>query len=59
MLTVTLPVALEFELEEQIAAQMARYIRMVTTRPRTRYTVDMCARGKGAERTLDVCRRMT
>ena len=59
MLTATLPVALEFELEEQMAAQMARYVRMVTTRPRTRYTVDMCARGKGPERTLDVCRRMT
>ena len=59
MLTATLPVALEFELEEQMAAQMARYVRMVTTRPRTRYTVDMCARGKGPERTLDICRRMT
>ncbi|KAK5162702.1 uncharacterized protein LTR77_011237 [Saxophila tyrrhenica] len=59
MLTATLPVMLEFELEEQMAAHMARYIRMVTTRPRTRYTVDMCAAGKGPERTREVCRRMT
>ena len=59
MLTATLPVTLEFELEEQMAAQMARYVRMVTTRPRTRYTVDTCPAGTGPERTLDVCRRMT
>jgi len=39
LLTVILPVLLEFELETSIAAQMARYIRVSTTRIKTRYIV--------------------
>ncbi|TKA75572.1 hypothetical protein B0A55_07939 [Friedmanniomyces simplex] len=58
MLTATLPVVLEFELEASMAAQMARYIRVVTTRMRTRYVVDLCPAGKGIERTMELCGRM-
>jgi hypothetical protein len=39
LLTVTLPVLLEFELETSIAAQIARYIRASTTQIKTRYIV--------------------
>lgn len=52
MLTATLPPALEFELEASTASQLAR-----STRVRTRYTVDLCPAGKGAERVLQVCER--
>lgn len=58
MLTATLPVLLEFELEASMAAQMARYIRASTTRPKTRYIVEACKRGKVEERVLGICRRM-
>jgi superfamily II DNA helicase RecQ len=58
MLTATLPVLLEFELEESMAAQMARYIRAVTTRTKTRYIVEVCKPGKLEEKTLELCRRM-
>ena len=58
MLTATLPVLLEFELEESMAAQMARYIRAVTTRMKTRYIVEVCKPGKLEEKTLELCRRM-
>ena len=40
MLIATLPVLLEFELEVSIATQIARYIRVVTTRVKTRYIVE-------------------
>jgi superfamily II DNA helicase RecQ len=39
LLTVTLPVLLEFELETSIVAQMARYIRASMTRIKTRYII--------------------
>jgi superfamily II DNA helicase RecQ len=58
MLTATLPVLLEFELEESMAAQMARYMRAVTTRKKTRYIVEVCKPGKQEEKTLELCRRM-
>jgi superfamily II DNA helicase RecQ len=58
MLTATLPVLLEFELEESMAAQMARYIRAVTTRTKTRYIVDVCKPGKLEEEVLELCKRM-
>lgn len=57
MLTATLPTLLEFELEASMAAQMAQYIRAVTTRIRTRYTVDICPAGSLWERAIEVCRR--
>ncbi|KAK1809579.1 hypothetical protein LTR12_016055 [Friedmanniomyces endolithicus] len=58
MLTATLPIVLEFELEASMAAQMARYIRVATTQMRTRYVVDLRPAGKGMERTMEVCGRM-
>lgn len=58
MLTATLPVLLEFELEESMAAQMARYIRAVTTRTKTRYIVEVCKPGKLEEQVPELCRRM-
>ena len=39
LLTVILPVLLEFELETSIAAQIVRYIRVLTIRIKTRYIV--------------------
>jgi superfamily II DNA helicase RecQ len=51
-------VLLEFELEDSIAAQIARYIRAVTTRTKTRYIVDMCKPGKLEEKVLELCRRI-
>jgi len=59
LLTATLPCMLEFELEEAMAAQMARYIRAVTTRVRTRYIVDVCKRGKVEDTAVKLCKRMT
>jgi len=58
MLTATLPVLLEFELEESMAASMARYIRAVTTRTKTRYIVEACKPGKLEEKVLELCKRM-
>jgi superfamily II DNA helicase RecQ len=58
MLTATLPVLLEFELEESMAASMARYIRAVTTRTKTRYIVEVCKPGKLEEKVLELCKRM-
>lgn len=55
LLTATLPPALEFELEDSMASQLARYIRTETTRVRTRYTVDVSLRGQGGERVLTIC----
>lgn len=46
ILTTTLLVLLEFELEESIAASIARYIRAVTTRTKTRYIVKVYKPGK-------------
>ncbi|KAK3617520.1 hypothetical protein LTR56_024514 [Elasticomyces elasticus] len=57
MLTATLPIMLEFELEASMAAQMTRYIRMATTRVRTRYLVDVCSAGNRLEQTIELCRR--
>jgi hypothetical protein len=39
LLTVTLLVLLEFELETSIAAQIVRYIRALTTQIKTRYII--------------------
>ncbi len=58
LLTATLPVVCEFELEASMAAAMARYIRAVTTRVRTRYTVRQCKPGEVQEEALRLCRRM-
>ena len=58
MLTATLPVLLEFELEVSMAAQMARYIRAVTTRVKTRYIVERCKPGTLEEGAIQLCRRM-
>ena len=57
LLTATLPALLEFELEMSMAAQMARYIRAVTTRIKTRYIVQTCKPGKLAEQALELCER--
>jgi superfamily II DNA helicase RecQ len=40
MLTAILPILLEFELEQSMAAQIARYIRADTTRIKTRYIIN-------------------
>jgi superfamily II DNA or RNA helicase len=58
MLTATLPVLLEFELEASMAAQMAQYIRAVTTRVKTRYIVERCKPGTLEEGAIQLCRRM-
>ena len=58
MLTATLPVLLEFELEVSMAAQMARYIRAVTTRVQTRYIVERCKPGTLEENAIQLCKRM-
>lgn len=58
MLTATLPVLLEFELEASIVAQIARYIRVSTTQAKTRYIVEACKRGNVEERVLGICRQM-
>lgn len=58
MLTATLPVTLESELEQCMAAQYARYIRCSTIRARTRYIVEEVKRGTLRERVLDLCRRI-
>ena len=57
LLTATLPVLLEFELETSMAAQMARYIRASTTRIKTRYIVQRCKPGKLEEQALELCER--
>jgi len=57
LLTATLPVLLEFELETSIAAQMARYIRASTIRIKTRYIVQRCKPGKLEEQALELCER--
>ncbi|KAH0352647.1 hypothetical protein KCU83_g3356, partial [Aureobasidium melanogenum] len=59
MLTATLPPMLAFELEISMACQaVTRYIRATTTRPRTRYIVEICKRGKLEETTISTCKRM-
>ena len=58
MLTATLPVLLEFELEESIAASIARYIRAVTTRTKTRYIVEVYKPRKLEEKVLELYKRM-
>jgi superfamily II DNA helicase RecQ len=58
MLTTTLPVLLEFELEESIAASIARYIRAVITRTKTRYIVEVCKPGKLEEKVLELYKRI-
>lgn len=57
MLTATLPVLLEFELEQSMAAQMARYIRAETTRKKTRYIVNTCKPGELEEIVSELCKR--
>jgi hypothetical protein len=57
MLTATLPVLLEFELEQSIAAQIARYIRADTTRIKTRYIVNTYKPRKLEERVSELCKR--
>jgi superfamily II DNA helicase RecQ len=58
MLTATLPLVLEFELEASMAAETAKYIRAVTTRVRTRYIVHECKAGAVEEEAMALCRRM-
>ena len=58
MLTATLPVILEGELEAAMAAQLSRYIRAVTTRVHTRYIVHEVKRGKLVEEAIGLCRRV-
>jgi hypothetical protein len=58
MLTATLPVLLEFELEVSMAAQMARYTRAGTTRVKTRYMVERCKPGTLEEGAIQLCRRV-
>jgi superfamily II DNA helicase RecQ len=58
MLTATLPVLLEFELEASIAAQIAQYIRAVTTRVKTRYIVEQYKPGTLKEGAIQLYRRM-
>jgi superfamily II DNA helicase RecQ len=59
MLTITLPLMLAFELEVSMACQaVTRYIRAITTRPRTRYIVEICKRGKLEETTISTYKRM-
>jgi len=41
-----------------MASSLAHFICTETTRVRTRYNVDMCPRGKGRERVLEICERM-
>jgi hypothetical protein len=54
ILTATLLVLLEFELEESIAALIARYIRAVITRTKTRYIVEVYKPGKLEEKVLEL-----
>ena len=58
MLTATLPVMLEGELEEAMAAQLSRYIRAATTRIRTRYIVHEIKRGTLVDEAIGICRRI-
>jgi superfamily II DNA helicase RecQ len=58
MLTATLLVLLEFELEASMAAQIAQYIRVVTTRVKTRYMVERCKPGTLKEGAIKLCRQM-
>lgn len=58
MLTAILPILLEFELEVSMAAQMARYIRAVTTRVKTRYIVERCKPGTLEDNAIQLCRQM-
>jgi hypothetical protein len=58
MLIATLPVLLEFELEASIAAHMAQYIRVVTTRVKIRYIVERCKPGSLKEGAIQLCRRI-
>jgi superfamily II DNA helicase RecQ len=58
MLTATLPVLLEFELEVSMAAQMVRYTRAGTTRVKTRYMVERCKPGTLEEGAIQLCRRV-
>jgi hypothetical protein len=58
LLTVTLLVLLEFELETSIAVQIARYIRASTTQIKTRYIVQECKPGKLEEQALKLYERI-
>jgi ribosomal protein S2 len=58
MLIATLPVLLEFELEVSMATQMARYVRAVTTRFKTRYIVERYKPGMLKEGAIQLYRRM-
>ncbi len=58
LLTATLPVVCEFELEVSIVAAIARYIRAVIIRVRTRYTVQQYKPGEVQEEALRLYRRI-
>ena len=58
MLTATLPVILEGELETAMAAQLSRYIRAATTRVRTRYVVYEVKQGRLLDEAIALCQRM-
>lgn len=57
MLTATLPPSLEFEFEESMALQYARYIRASTVRVSTRYYVHECKRGELRTIAVESCKR--
>lgn len=56
-LTATLPPTLEYDFEESLALQYARYIRACTARVSTRYYVNECKRGALQETVSGACRR--
>jgi len=58
LLTATLPRVLEVELSESMLVPLARYIRAVTVRKNTRYSVHWCPRGEDvAVMAVDMVRR--
>jgi superfamily II DNA helicase RecQ len=58
MLIAILLVLLEFELEASIAAQIAQYIRVVTTRVKTRYIVEQYKPGTLEEGAIQLYRQI-
>lgn len=55
LLTATLPLQIQFELERYIAIEFYRYIRADTIRLRTRYMVEECKPGKLERRVIEIC----
>lgn len=57
LLTATLPPVLEEVLSDSMLIRSATYIRASTVRPKTRYLVSWCQRGKAQETALATCQR--